>query len=42
VPIGLEFEFKWKADDDKATIEGMKGKDVDQLKDRLEGEYAKK
>jgi hypothetical protein len=45
VPIGLEFEFKWKVDGDKATLEGMEGKegkDVDHIKSRLEGEYAKK
>jgi hypothetical protein len=42
VPIGLEFEFEWKADGDKATVEGMKGKEVDHIKARLEGEYAKK
>jgi hypothetical protein len=42
VPIGLEFEFNWKADGDKATLEGMEGKDVDHIKARLEGEYAKK
>lgn len=42
MPIGLEFEFNWKADGDKATLEGMEGKDVDHIKARLEGEYAKK
>jgi hypothetical protein len=42
VPIGLEFEFNWKADGIKATLEGMEGKDIDHIKDRLEGEYAKK
>jgi hypothetical protein len=42
VPIGLEFEFNWKADGEKAALEGMEGKDVDHIKDRLEGEYAKK
>jgi hypothetical protein len=42
VPIGLEFEFKWKVDGDKATLEEMAGKDVDHIRGRLEGEYAKK
>ena len=42
ISIGLEFEFHWKADGDKAKLEGMEGKDVEHIKDRLEGEYAKK
>jgi hypothetical protein len=42
VPIGLEFEFRWKADGDKAKLEGVEGKDVEHIKDRLEGDYAKK
>ena len=42
VPIGLEFEFKWKVDGEKATLEEMEGKDIDHIKMRLEGEYAKK
>jgi hypothetical protein len=42
ISIGLEFEFNWKADGDKAKLEGMEGKDVDHIKARLEGEYAKK
>ena len=42
VPIGKEFEFKWKVDGDKATLEEMEGKDVDHIKERLEGDYAKK
>ena len=42
ISIGLEFEFNWKADGDKATLEGMEGKDVEHIKARLEGEYAKK
>jgi hypothetical protein len=42
ISIGLEFEFHWKADGDKAKLEGMEGKDVEHIKDRLEGEYTKK
>ena len=42
ISIGLEFEFHWTADGDKAKLEGMEGKDVEHIKDRLEGEYAKK
>jgi hypothetical protein len=42
ISIGLEFEFHWKADGDNAKLEGIEGKDVEHIKDRLEGEYAKK
>jgi hypothetical protein len=42
ISIGQEFEFHWKADGDKATLEGIEGKDVDPIKDRLEGGYSKK
>jgi hypothetical protein len=42
VPIGQEFEFRWKVDGDKAKLEEMEGKDVDHIKERLEGEYTKK
>jgi hypothetical protein len=42
ISIGLEFEFHWKANGHNAKVEGMKGKDVEHIKDRLEGEYAKK
>jgi hypothetical protein len=42
VPIGFEFQFKWKVEKSAATLDAMEGKDVDPLKARLEGEYAKK
>ena len=42
VPVGLEFQFKWKVDGDKATLDDLDGKDVEHVKERLEGEYTKK
>ena len=42
VPVGLEFRFKWKVDGDKATLDDLDGKDVEQVKQHLEGEYTKK
>ena len=42
VPVGLEFRFKWKVDGDKATLDHLDGKDVEQVKQHLEGEYTKK
>jgi hypothetical protein len=42
VPVGLEFTFKWKLDGDKATLDELDGKDVEHVKERLEGEYTKK
>ena len=42
VPIGLEFEFRWKVDGEKATLEEMEGKDIEHIKMRFEGEYEKR
>ena len=42
VPVGLEFNFKWKLDGDKATLDDLDGNDVEHVKERLEGEYTKK
>jgi hypothetical protein len=42
VPVGLEFSFKWKLDGDKATLDDLDGKDVEHVKEHLEGEYTKK
>ena len=42
VPVGLEFQFKWKVEGDKATLGDPDGKDVEHVKERQEGEYAKK
>ena len=41
-PEGLEFSFKWKVKDDTATLDDVKGDDVDPLRAHLEGEYALK
>ncbi len=42
VPVGLEFMFKWKVDGDKATLDDLDGKDIEHVKERLQGEYTKK
>ncbi len=42
VPVGLEFEFKWKVDGDKAKLDDLDGKDVEHVRERLQGEYTKK
>jgi hypothetical protein len=42
VPVGLELSFKWKIDGDKATLDDLDGKDVEHVKECLEGEYSKK
>src|SRR5262249_28372445 len=42
VPVGMEFQFKWKVKDDAATLEALDGKDADGVKAHLEGDYAKK
>ncbi len=42
VPVGLEFRFKWNVDGDKATLDDLDGEDVEQVKQRLQGEYTKK
>ncbi len=42
VPVGTEFQFKWAATDDAATVEDVDGKDADRLKSHLEGGYEKK
>ena len=42
LPVGMEFQFKWKVDGDKATLEELDGKDVEHVKERLQGEYTKK
>ena len=41
-PEGLEFSFKWKVKGDTATLDDLKGKDLDDAKPILEGEYQKK
>ena len=42
LPVGLEFRFKWKVQGDAATLADLEGEDVEHVKARLEGEYAKK
>lgn len=41
VPLGLEFSFKWKVKDEKATLDDLKGEGdtIEMLKSHLEGEY---
>jgi hypothetical protein len=42
VPVGLEFNFKWKVKDDTAKLEDVKGENTDVFKSHMEGEYEKK
>ena len=42
LPAGKEFTFKWQAKDDTATIDDMKGDDIDFFRSHLEGKYEKK
>ena len=42
VPVGYEFTFKWNAKDDAATLDEVKGENVEHLKSHLEGKYGKK
>jgi hypothetical protein len=42
VPVGLKFSFQWKAEADTATLDDVKGDNVDALKSHLEGKYEKK
>jgi hypothetical protein len=42
VPVGLEFSFKWQVKDDTATLDDLKGDNVESVKSHLEGKYEKK
>lgn len=42
LPAGTEFSFKWKAKDDTAKLDELKGEKVEALKSHLEGDYKKK
>ena len=42
VPLGLEFNFRWKPSGDMAALEDVKGEKVELLKSHLEGKYEKK
>jgi hypothetical protein len=39
IPIGLAFTFKWQAKNDAATLEDVKGDNVETLKSHLEGDF---
>ena len=41
LPVGMEFQFKWKVEGNAATLEALEGKDVEHVKAHLEGDYAK-
>lgn len=41
LPIGLEFSFKYKVKDSAATLDEVKGDNVEHLKTHLEGDYEK-
>jgi hypothetical protein len=41
-PEGLEFSFKWKVKGNTASLDDLKGKDLEEAKPILEGEYQKK
>jgi hypothetical protein len=42
LPIGFAFSFNWQVKDGIATLDNLKGKDVDTLKSHVEGKYEKK
>ncbi len=42
VPVDLEFSFKWQVKKDVATLDDVKGDNVEMLKAHLEGEYERK
>jgi hypothetical protein len=42
LPVGTQFSFKWKAKDDMAKLDEIKGDQADHLKSHLEGEYSQK
>jgi hypothetical protein len=42
LPIGLKFSFKWQATDATATLDDVKGDNIDLLKAHLEGKYEEK
>jgi hypothetical protein len=39
VPVGLEFNFKYEIKNDTATLDDMKGENIEGIKSHLEGEY---
>jgi RNA polymerase sigma factor (sigma-70 family) len=42
LPVDTEFSFTWKAKDDAATLDDLKGEKVEIFKSLMEGEYGKK
>ncbi len=42
VPVGTEFNFKWKLIKDTATVDEVKGEKAEALKSHLEGEFEEK
>jgi len=42
LPIDTEFSFTWKAKDDAATLDELKGEKVEIFKSLMEGDYGKK
>jgi RNA polymerase sigma factor (sigma-70 family) len=42
LPVGTEFSFKWKVKDDAATLEELKGTEIEKFKSMLEGDFEKK
>jgi len=42
LPVGTEFNFKWKVKEGTARLDDLKCEKVEQVKTHLEGEYEKK
>jgi hypothetical protein len=42
LPVGTQFNFKWKVKDDTANLDDVKGDQAEHLKEHLEGEYSLK
>ena len=42
LPVGFEFNFKWKVKDAVATLDDLKGENAELLKSHLEGDYEAK
>jgi hypothetical protein len=41
LPVGTQFNFKWKVTNDTAKLNDLKGDQADHLKSHLEGEYSR-
>jgi len=42
MPVGLEFSFKWTVKDEEASLDDLKGENLDGFKSKLEGKYEEK